>query len=223
MNTVDILFIVDITGSMHPFIEDARKRMKDILNKVRNNKAVDIKVGLSLYRDHPSQGDDFVTTCFDLRDIDKIQDILDKITVGGGGDIPEAVIDGIIDGVSYMNWRTDSRRIIFLIGDAPAHGIVEEESCCQCGKTWGDAAYAIEDIQAILYAIPLSDDLATKTSFKYLSNYTGGFLIETDDAIEAISKTLNETLSDGSIESKVLREFSQKSDKIEDMLKTSRS
>lgn len=44
----------------------------------------------------------------------------------GGGDYPEAVLDGLYDAAKKINWRdtrkTPSLRYIFHIADAPPHG-----------------------------------------------------------------------------------------------------
>jgi hypothetical protein len=136
MNKVDLLFVVDITGSMGGLIQSAKEKMQSILKSLTTDFMIDLKVGLSLYRDHPSQGDEFVTVTFDLMKIEDVQSKISEITVGGGGDVPEAVLDGIIDGVTDMKWRDSSRRILILIGDAPAHGMIDNEVCCTCGQTW---------------------------------------------------------------------------------------
>jgi hypothetical protein len=221
MNKLDLLFIVDITASMGGLIRDAQNKMKDMLKDLSESHDLNLKVGLSLYRDHASQGDSFVTVTFDLMDNDKIQGVIDKIRVGGGGDAPEAVIDGVINGMEEMSWREGSRRIAFLIADAPAHGMVNSEPCCQCGKTWGDAVVSVEKEDAVVYSIVLGGDRRAGDNLRTIANYTGGFLIETDNAMEAIVRTLKDVMSEDSIESKVLSEIAQTED-VEGLLKVSR-
>ena len=221
MNKLDLLFIVDITGSMGGFISDAQERMKVMLGKLVESHDLDLKVGLSLYKDHASQGDDYVTITFDLMGNDKIQETIDRIDVGGGGDYPEAVLDGIINGMEDMSWRDDSRRIAFLIGDAPAHGMYNNEPCCLCGKTWGDAVVSVEKNEAVIYSILLGSEDRARDNFRAIASYTGGFLIESDNAMDAIVRTLKDVMSEESIESKVLAEMSQTED-VEDLLKINR-
>lgn len=204
MNKVDLLFICDITGSMSPLIEDAQKRMKDILSKLSAEFQVDTKVGLSLYRDHASQGDPFVTVTFDLMNINKIQEKIDLISVDGGGDWQEAVIDGVIEGVSSMSWRQESKRIAFLIGDAPAHGMDGETFCCTCGRTWGDAIQAAEEKGVSIYSIPLDDKEKVMDSFRTLSTFSGGLLIEADNALDAVLETLKDQFGELNLGSRVL-------------------
>jgi hypothetical protein len=222
MNKVDLLFVVDITGSMGGLIEDAKNKMQSILKSLTTDFMIDLKVGLSLYRDHPSQGDEFVTVTFDLMKIEDVQSKISEITVGGGGDIPEAVLDGIIDGVNDMKWRTGSRRILILIGDAPAHGMVDNEVCCTCGQTWGKAVALAQNQKVTIYSIPMGWE--PKASFKILSNFTGGLVIESDNAMDAIVKTLTTEFDNLNLDSKVLEMLSKNmdNDKICEMLNIDR-
>lgn len=226
MNKVDLLFILDVTGSMGGLILDAQRRMKDMLKKLTEDYNLDLKVGLSLYRDHPSQESTFVTTIFNLVEVDKIKGIIDQVTVSGGGDEPEAVIDGIIDGVEAMSWRDSSRRISFLLGDAAPHGMVWDEPCCKCGRTWGDAVAILQSYNVILYSIAIGGLSGTEETFKTLSTFTGGMLLSENKkdycksdsdiflprggkALDAVLKTLNDEFTDIDIGTKVLELLSE--------------
>jgi len=209
MNIVDLLFIVDITGSMGSFIEDAKQKMKSILENLSKDFGVDLQVALSLYRDHPSQDNSFVTVVCDLMNVEDIQNKISQIRVGGGGDVPEAVLDGIIDGITTLTWRENSRRIAFLIGDAPPHGMTDNERCCLCGKTWGDAINVAQTKNVIIYSIALSNDATTKDSFKTLSNFTGGLLVEGKNAMNIILDTLKSEFDNMNLDTKILEMLSK--------------
>jgi len=225
MNKVDLLFVLDITGSMGSLIYQAQKKMKSILESLTKDFQMDLKVGLSLYRDHPSQGDEFVTITFNLMDVKDIQEKIDQINVGGGGDDPEAVLDGIIDGINDMSWRDGSRKIAFLIGDAPAHGIIDGEFCCTCGQTWGKAVTIAQEKKVAIYAIVLGRSEEAKKSFKVLANFTGGLLIESDNAMEAIMETLKTEFDNMNLYSEILKLLSKKinNDEICKMLNIDRN
>ena len=199
MNKIDLLFIVDITGSMGGFIADAQKRIKGILDDLTKQFELDLRVGLSLYKDHASQGDPYVTATFKLDTVDATKAIIDQIQVGVGGDVPESVLDGIIDGIEAMEWREGSRRIAFLIADAPAHGMIDGEFECQCGKTPGEAIIAASKNGVILYSVLLGNNQEAQDNLKTLAVFTGGSFIKTEDAISAISDTLKMTLEDSMI------------------------
>jgi hypothetical protein len=208
MNKIDLLFIFDVTGSMGTLIADAKKRMKDILGQLSEEFKVDTKVGLSLYRDHPSQDRSFVTVTFDLDSIEEIQKKIDSVSVDGGGDYEEAVIDGIIEGINSMSWRDGSKRIAFLIGDAPPHG-TDGSYRCFCGKTVGDAVQVAEEKGVPIYTIPLTSQDVVHTAFKTISTFTGGLMIQADNALDAVLKTLREELSDLNLGTEVLKMLSK--------------
>jgi len=203
MLKIDLLFICDVTGSMGGFISDAQRRMKDILGKLSKEFNVDTRVGLSLYRDHPSQDRSFVTVVFDLMSIEDIQEKINSISVDGGGDYQEAVLDGIIEGIKTMSWREEARRIAFLIGDAPPHGM-DGKDCCYCGKTWGEAVQVAEENNVPIYSIPLNKADEVVSAFKTLSTFTGGLLLDADNAMDAVLTTLKEELGDMNLGAKVL-------------------
>jgi hypothetical protein len=75
---------------------------------------------LVLYRD---KGDDYVTRPFDFTvDTAKFRRDLRAQSAAGGGDTPEAVVQGLSAGL-HQGWRQDDRvaKIAFWVADAPAH------------------------------------------------------------------------------------------------------
>jgi hypothetical protein len=94
-NLVDILFVIDATGSMSWCMSQMKKTIKKIISKFAQ-KQYNIKFAIELYRDHPPQEYSFVEKHFDLRNEDAILEVVDKeCDVAGGGDTPEAVMDGL--------------------------------------------------------------------------------------------------------------------------------
>lgn len=127
-NLVDVLFVIDTTGSMSWCV----RRLKDTIYSIISNfadKQYNIKFALCIYRDHPPQENTYVEKHFDLMSAKKIIDIINtECSVGGGGDTPEAVFDGLVSGLKNTSWRTSidgktkSKRFIFHGCDAPPHG-----------------------------------------------------------------------------------------------------
>ena len=61
---VEVVFVLDTTGSMGGLIEGAKQKIGSIANQIAaGNPAPDIKMGLIAYRD---KGDDYVTKVFPL-------------------------------------------------------------------------------------------------------------------------------------------------------------
>ena len=52
---VDLVFAMDCTGSMGPYIDSATKNIRLIVEEIVTNERSDIRLGLIEYRDHPPQ------------------------------------------------------------------------------------------------------------------------------------------------------------------------
>lgn len=119
--TLEMVFVIDTTGSMGGLIEGAKQKIWGIINEVMQKEAQPrVKVGLVAYRDH---NDSYVTKVLPLTEnLDKVYSELMDYNAAGGGDTPEAVGSALVDGVSKAGWsrsRPGLAQIIFLVGDAP--------------------------------------------------------------------------------------------------------
>ncbi len=122
---MEIVFVLDTTGSMDGLIDGAKKKIWSIVNQmVAAKPQPEIRVGFVAYRD---KGDAYVTQVHDLTsDLDKSFATLDKFQADGGGDTPEHVNAGLHAAVSKLNWSrkvpgSKSYQVIFLVGDCPPH------------------------------------------------------------------------------------------------------
>lgn len=120
--SVEVVFVLDTTGSMSGLIEGAKKKIWSIVNEIASAKPTPtVKVGFVIYRD---KGDEYVTKVFDLTDdLDKAFATLKTFAAGGGGDGPEHVNKALHDGVHGITWSKDKNvyKVIFLVGDYEPH------------------------------------------------------------------------------------------------------
>lgn len=120
---LEMVFVIDTTGSMGGLIEGAKQRVWGIVNEVMQSSSHPaVSIGLVAYRDH---GDQYVTQVLPLtNDLDKVYSVLMDYQAAGGGDGPEDVRQALADGVGRAGWSKASAQvaqIIFLVGDAPPH------------------------------------------------------------------------------------------------------
>jgi uncharacterized protein YegL len=125
---VEVAFVLDTTGSMANLIDSAKKKIWSIANAiVDQNPDAELYFGLVGYRD---LGDDYVTRKFPLTtDLQGIYASLLAFQAKGGGDTPESVNEALDVAVTQLGWsdkdqgqeRDATRRILFLVGDAPPH------------------------------------------------------------------------------------------------------
>ena len=117
---VEVVFVLDTTGSMGGLLEGAKSKIWYIATEIQNAKTnVEVRIGLIAYRD---RGDDYVTKHFPITsDIHSIYAELIEFQAGGGGDAPESVNQALYEAIQQQNWNDahDTLRIVFLVGDAP--------------------------------------------------------------------------------------------------------
>ena len=125
---MEMVFVLDTTGSMGGLLTGAKERIWGIVNEVmQTSKLSSVKVGLVAYRD---RGDQYVTQVLPLtEDLDKVYSTLMDYEAQGGGDEPENVRRALAEGVSKVGWSRSSSgnaQILFLVGDAPPHDYADE-------------------------------------------------------------------------------------------------
>ena len=119
---LEMVFVLDTTGSMGALIEGAKQRIWGIVNEVMQESHTSVRIGLVAYRD---RGDEYVTQVLPLTsDLDQVYLTLMNYEAEGGGDEAEDVRTALAEGVYKAGWSTataDLAQIIFLVGDAPPH------------------------------------------------------------------------------------------------------
>ena len=116
---VDVLFLLDATGSMGDEID----QLKMTIDQVAADVAAlagdpDVRFAFTLYRD---PGDVFVTTSFDFTgDVDEFRTALAAVIADGGGDYPEALEEGLAEALTGPAWRDPATtlQLMFLVADA---------------------------------------------------------------------------------------------------------
>lgn len=119
---IDVVFVLDTTGSMSGLIQTAKDKVWSIASTMASAQPTpEIRIGLVAYRD---RGDAYVTRVTDLSaDLDSVYATLMDYQADGGGDTPESVNKALADAVHGISWSQDPKayQVIFLVGDAPPH------------------------------------------------------------------------------------------------------
>jgi len=134
---IDVVFVIDSTGSMADEIRTVKTHLIKIIKEVEGGQPRPyLRVGVVTYRDHELEEKEYLYRKFDLtNDINAAVNFINGIEAYGGGDLPEAVADGLDVAINQMNWNDivytqnqqinpvpSTKRLIFLIGDAAPHG-----------------------------------------------------------------------------------------------------
>ncbi len=118
---LDLVFLVDATGSMADEIHKLRDSLRSIADRVGALPSQpDLCWGMVAYRD---RGDAFLTRTHDLTDdLGAFQQSLARLQATGGGDYPEALNEALDETVHRISWRTaGTSRLVILVADAPPH------------------------------------------------------------------------------------------------------
>jgi hypothetical protein len=122
---VDILFVLDTTGSMSEEISRLKESIL-IINDNVNTLPVDVRFGMTAYRD---RSDNYLTKVIPFTsDIAQFQRTISRIDAGGGGDEPEDMQKALEVSMKEQTWRENGARLVFLIADAYAHLDYDNES-----------------------------------------------------------------------------------------------
>ncbi|KAF7549658.1 hypothetical protein G7Z17_g6229 [Cylindrodendrum hubeiense] len=118
--STDLLFLIDTTGPMQPYIEAAKSQVISIMKDINTaffHKAV-VRMAVVGYKDH---GDRPHIQYLDFTpDADKVCSFLNTLIATGGNDLPEDVLGGLQQALK-ASWKHPTRCIIHVT-DAPPHG-----------------------------------------------------------------------------------------------------
>ena len=118
---LDLVFVVDATGSMDDEIFKLKATLRTIAQDVARLPAQpDLCFALVSYRD---KGDAYLVRSHDFtNDLNAFQGVLNQLQAAGGGDYPEAMNEALVEAVHHLSWRgTGTTRMVFLLADAPPH------------------------------------------------------------------------------------------------------
>lgn len=131
---VDIVFLLDMTGSMQPYIDAVKQAMEIAADTFRSEfaGARQVRFGLVGYRDDPVRTPtlQFRTRNFTqqgLVDVDGLRTLLENdgqrlAAVVGSDEWAEAVLPGLETAIETTPWTSaSSMRVIILLGDASGH------------------------------------------------------------------------------------------------------
>lgn len=120
-NRVNIAFMIDATGSMGDEISYLQAELNDVIQRTKQAlPKVELSMGSVFYRDST---DEYLIKNFDFTsDISNVISFIQKQKADGGGDFPEAVIEGLEASINQISWDDDARtKLLFVLLDAPPH------------------------------------------------------------------------------------------------------
>ncbi|MCD4759539.1 VWA domain-containing protein [archaeon] len=119
---IDVVFVIDSTGSMHDEIRSVKEELTNIINNINQGyPRPDVRIGVVTYRDYEPEEQEYLTRELGLTSSTwSAVRFIRNMNANGGGDYEEAVEAGLNEAINDMKWRKSSQKIIILVGDAPA-------------------------------------------------------------------------------------------------------
>lgn len=189
---VEVVFVLDTTGSMGGLIQAAKEKIWSIASSMASAQpAPDIKMGLVAYRD---RGDAYVTRVIDLSsDLDSMYATLMDFQADGGGDGPESVNQALYDAIHKMSWSQGSEayKVVFLVGDAPPHMDYQND------VAYPDTVAVALDKDIVINAIQCGRDTQTTQKWQNVASLGNGrfFQVEQAGSAVAIATPFDEALA----------------------------
>ena len=170
---LDLVFVIDLTASMADDIANVKRTAVEILDTLAAEFS-DHRVAILGYRDW---GD---ATMFEdypfSSDRTTIVDNINRLSVTGGGDWPEAVLEALlraIESTSLGSWRNDVTKQIILMGDAPPHDPIPQGP--HAGKSTSDVDLAAKRADpVVINTIVVRPSAETEAAFSVLAAGSGG-------------------------------------------------
>ncbi|MCP4104084.1 MAG: VWA domain-containing protein [Desulfobacteraceae bacterium] len=130
---MDVVFVIDDTGSMSGAISDVKSGLVSIVNSINTTSGGDYQLGLITFKDTVIVEEDFA-----LSNAAAIQNKISSLTASGGGNGPEASDEALNTAINCLSaqagqvgdfngpWRSGAVKIIILITDALPGGFDDQ-------------------------------------------------------------------------------------------------
>lgn len=201
---VDIVFLIDTTGSMWDDIDNVKSSSEDIVNTL-DTAEYNYRVAVANYKDYPiypyGNPTDYVYKLdLPFKNKDNKADIIgaiNRLSASGGADWQESVYSALVNALSDNNkdiglsgnygWRKGATKAIILMGDAPPH----DPEPWIGGHKFDDVTYWSSKIDPVkVYSIVVGRDRTTYNKFSSISEATGGKVYESPTASEVVDSII---------------------------------
>ncbi len=186
LQPVDLIFVIDTTGSMADDIASVKSAGSRILDAVASV-SPKFRVAVADYKDFPvspygGPGDyPYRADVPFSSDPAVIRAGLNSLSARGGGDTPEAVYSGLVHAIyndGLGAWRDGVNKIVVVMGDAPPHDPEPFTGYTEAGVV--NAAFSVDP--AIIYPVVIGGDPSALSFFSRLADDTKGKTFTASDA-----------------------------------------
>ena len=206
-NEVDIMFVVDVSGSYGDDIATFKKESLNIIQSIKKRlpKGTVLKTGLSSFSDYPSISGDSQDYAYKINENltfdsngSKFQNAIDSLKLLYGGDEPESQLEALYQTAQPgIGWSKGAIKLIILFTDASFH---DKDIHSSDSSYPGHGSKTVKDILSLnnisvigIGSGYVSNDLKNISSYTYLLNSSStGVVDKIISIIEAIPGSIIE-------------------------------
>ncbi len=123
--TADIVFVVDVTGSMQDEIDHVRDSTQQLATFL-SGAGLNVQFAVVPFTDH-APAEHFQPLAL-TADLTKVTQYLGNLLASGGWEAPENALDALVHAMDTLQWRPGAQKVMLLITDAPAHDVGDGSS-----------------------------------------------------------------------------------------------
>ena len=182
---IDVVFVIDETGSMGSQISSVKQNVKSIVSTITSlPHCKSLRFGLIGYHDHEDGSQWAVKLHVPLTaDLSAMVRGVDEMGPAGGADYPECVADGLYE-LARLGWRSSAAKTAVLIADAPPHGVGGSGDTfpdgCPCGSDWLEQVEACRELGVVIHTVACSG-LAERWVWEKIASETFGQCFDLSD------------------------------------------
>ena len=202
---LDLVFVIDTTGSMSDEIAQVKADMKTYLNRLQSSDN-DYRIAIVDYRDFSDRSscssEDYpyrVQLDF-TNDYSTINASISALSLGNGGDTNETIYSALADGLDSLSWRKNAAKAVILMGDAPAldpepyTGYTLDSTVEKLGGEGVEITEPDEIRSIVVFAVTSATSSETTSFFEQLATATGGKCYSTSSTTQ-ITEIMDQILS----------------------------
>lgn len=196
VSKLDVVFVVDTTGSMDPFFSPVQQAIKNFVGQLSNLPfKPKLSFGLVEYRDYEGGfGEAKPLRIHPLtQDVNRFVKTIEELNSDGGGDDLEAVFDAVKAGLTQTKWTDNlSERIVILIGDFAGHEPGSDQNPHGIKLTDVTTIANRQDVHATIFSLRVGDRGSEQqrklhfTQFSQLASGTGGKCFSFEEAQKVV-------------------------------------
>ncbi|CAD8122205.1 unnamed protein product [Paramecium sonneborni] len=215
-NIIDVVFIMDLTGSMKPWKDIMEKTIAKIIDKfLKSINGYQIRVAFVGYRDFCDK-EKFYLYNF-TKKVQQIQDFIFQLETKGGGDEAEDVVTGFEQALKLnFSHHPESLLCTFLLADAPCHGrdyhnIKSDDLINKMPKNYFEKVLEkYKQIKQNNFLCCIKINNKTDIMFQKMKTVFPLIIITTEKKPEDLSDLVSFTLSHSVTESRRLKDLTNK-------------